>query len=111
MGDRANVFIQQERDPDGSDEWQGIGIYSHWDGVNLHRVVRDVLPLAKGRIGDPSYFARIVVQHTLARLAEAESETGFGLWVTHPDDNEHPIMVVNAMTGQWWYSDDYRGDQ
>lgn len=109
MGDRANCFIQQTQDENG--EWQGIGIYAHWAGKDLHTTVLEVLPLASGRIGDESYFARIVIHNTLLRLADPESETGFGLWTAHPDDNEHPILVVNALTGKHWYGDDYKSDE
>lgn len=104
MGDRANTFIQTDNLGNGT--WAGIGIYSHWHGTRLHATVLDHLPFAKQRLGDPSYFARIIVHRVLIDIADDTSPTGFGLWTTGPDDNEHPILVVNAMTGHHWYVDE-----
>lgn len=40
------------------------------------------------------------------------SETGHGLWVEYPCDNEHLILVINAHTGEHWFTGDdgYRHD-
>lgn len=102
MGDRANAFIQTDK---GFEGWRGIGIYSHWDGLHLHDVVKKHIKAAESRIGDSSYFARIVIHRTLAELADPMSETGHGLWTVIPPDNEHPILAVNAMTGNHWLCD------
>ena len=107
MGDRANVYIQMEPTEDG---WDGIGIYAHWEGTTLHDVALQALPMAMKRQGDPAYFARILIHNILVQLADPGSETGFGLWVTQPCDNEHPILVINALDGTHWYCGeaDYR---
>lgn len=101
MGDRSNVFIQTQPSLDG-ERWSGIGIYSHWHGTALHDAALRALPKASGRIGDPSYLTRIIVHNVLHEIADVDSLTGFGLWVEYPDDNEHPILVINAMTGDHW---------
>lgn len=101
MGDRSNVFIQQGV-KDG--RAYGVGIYSHWHGTALHDVAVSVLPKAASRIGDPSYFTRIVIHNILASIADHDSELGFGLWSdSHGEpDNEHPILVIDANTGRYW---------
>jgi hypothetical protein len=103
MGDRSNVFIQTHKD---GEVWAGIGIYAHWDGTTLHEVALDMLPKAMARKGDPAYFARILVHNVLDELADADSATGHGLWIDWPCDNQYPVLVVNAMTGEHWYSTD-----
>jgi hypothetical protein len=114
MGDRSNVFIQTRRLemtwPDGSTvhRWAGIGLYSHWHGTDLHDAAIDAATseVARRRIGDESYFARIIVHRTLLTCAaDADADTGFGLW-THDDgmpDNEHPVLVINALNGHHWF--------
>lgn len=104
MGDRANVFIQQDTDPIRR---SGLGIYAHWAGLNLHTVALEGLSKAQPRIGDPSYATRIIVNHVLVRYdRNADTTTGFGLWTNYPDDNEHPYLIINAMTGDHWYVGD-----
>jgi hypothetical protein len=102
MGDRSNIFIQQGQKADGT--WTGIGVYSHWHGTQLHDAAIEALPKAQGRIGDDSYFARIVIHNVLVAVADPDSETGTGLWVDGIPDNEHPILVINAHTGDHWYA-------
>lgn len=104
MGDRSNIFIQQHKRPDG--KWDGIGLYTHWHGQALFSVALRGVEKAQGRIGDPSYFARIVIHHVLNEIADPDSELGFGLWTTRPCDNEHPILVINSQTGEHWFTDD-----
>jgi hypothetical protein len=112
MGDRANVFIQTDRDV-ASLEWDGIGVYAHWAGTSLHNAALAALPKAMNRRGDPSYFARIIVHNCLVAVADPNEETGAGLWTKYPDDNEHPILVLNAETGEHWYANEetFRYDQ
>ena len=107
MGNRANIYIQTDFDAE-TNEWDGIGVYSHWHGLSLHEAALRALPKAMARVGDESYFARILVHNVLLEVADAESETGTGLWTRWPCDNEHPIMVINATTGHHWLADNYR---
>lgn len=101
MGDRSNIYIQQHKAADGT--WDGIGLYTHWHGESLFPVALEGVEKGRNRIGDPSYFARIVIHHVLHSIADENSELGFGLWTTHPCDNEHPILVINAQTGEHWF--------
>lgn len=101
MGDRSNIFIQTNKNHEGN--WDGIGVYAHWAGTRLHDAALAALPKAMKRIGDESYFARILVHNVLNAVADPDEETGSGLWTTCFGDNEHPILVINAMTGAHWY--------
>jgi hypothetical protein len=46
-----------------------------------------------------------VLHLTLNALDPECSETGYGVWTDRMDDNEHPILVINATTGQAWFTD------
>lgn len=103
MGDRANIFIQTEMQDDG--QWAGIGVYTHWRGEGIHAAALAALPKAAGRVGDTSYFARIIVHNVLNAVADPDSETGAGLWTVFPDDNDgYPVLVINAQTGKHWFT-------
>lgn len=111
MGDRSNVFIQTRRYEAGDDlpaRWAGLGLYAHWGGTMLHDAAIEAAdsPAARARVGDESYFARIVVHQTLTALhADPYDDTGYGLW-THDDwfpDNEYSVLVINAQTGRHWF--------
>lgn len=111
MGDRSNIFIQTNKD---GGQWNGIGVYSHWHGTTLHDAALKALPKAAGRIGDESYFTRIVIHNVLLAVADADSETGTGIWTgNYPPDNSHPILVINALNGVHWFTDEdsFRTDQ
>ena len=103
MGDRSNVFIQQGQ-KDG--RAFGVGIYSHWHGTTLHSVALDALPKAASRVGDPSYFARIIIHNVLATIADPDSETGFGIYTDSlgEPDNEHDVLVIDANTSRYWFT-------
>jgi hypothetical protein len=104
MGDRSNVFIQQVRSPKG--HWHGIGIYAHWAGPDLHAAALDALaqPAIRGRIGDPPYVTRMIVQYVLDKLGARPDGLSFGLWCDQLGlcDNEYDILVINAETGHHW---------
>jgi hypothetical protein len=109
MGDRSNIYIQTDLTATG---WIGIGIYAHWSGRELHSVAISHIPHAQTRIGDPSYFARIIIHRTLNDLANVNYTTGFGLWTGAVPGSEHPVLVINALTGRYWFATDatYRKD-
>ena len=94
MGDSSNIYIQTERNA-ADEEWDGIGLYSHWGGEGFQERALDALAAARDRIGDPSYFARIITAHVIDSVS--------GIWVRWPDDNEYDILVINAETGGHWY--------
>lgn len=103
MGDRSNIFIQQDK---GAEGWRGVGVYSHWGGESLFASAQHHATNALGRLGDPSYFTRYVIQNVCADQFEAGSLTGGGIWTVRPDDNEYSILVINAETGKAWYCGD-----
>lgn len=110
MGDRSNVFIQMTKrtgvaaDKPDTQLWDGIGVYSHWGGADFHARALDLLPKAIGRVGDEQYFTRVLVQNLLNESFDADSLTGGGLWTENPGDNQHPILVINAHTGNSWFA-------
>lgn len=59
-----------------------------------------------GRLGDPSYFARCVIHKVLNANADDNELTGAGLWTETCDDNEYPVLVINAHSGLAWTCDD-----
>ena len=88
MGDRANIIITQyENEPP-------VVIYSHWGGTSIinSEVVADAMDHARTRVGDPHYFTALFVEH----LTKVGLISGIG---TSMDDNEHPVTVINSMTG------------
>lgn len=101
MGDRSNVFIQQDRKDDG--RWVGIGLYAHWAGQHMQQVALAAAEASR---------ARRVIHKVLNHFDPEASETDFGLWVEYPCDNEHLILVINAHTGEHWFTGDdgYRHD-
>jgi hypothetical protein len=103
MGDRSNLFIQH-REQD--DTWQGVGLYSHWGGLDMHDIAIKAAQDSAGRLGDPSYFTRRVLQLILKAMDPDANETGFGIWTAQPDDNEYPVLVINGESGDCWYADD-----
>ena len=111
MGDRSNVFIQMEKRPEKWDgetrlptEWDGIGLYAHWGGTEMQETALIAARESVARLGDSSYFARRVVHKILNTYDQNAGETGHGLWTDSPPDNEHPVLVINAETGQYWYT-------
>lgn len=112
MGDRSNIFIQQNKletkyngETPLPTEWSGVGLYSHWQGTDLHDHAFIAAVASVPRLGDPSYFARRVLHLTLQALDPECSETGYGIWTDRMDDNEHPILVINGQTGMCWFSE------
>lgn len=100
MGDRSNIFIQQEQ---GGEGWYGVGIYSHWGGPSLFVSAQRHAVDALGRLNDPTYFARCIVQNVCNDQFDPTSLTGGGIWTVMPCDNEYPILVINATTGKAWF--------
>lgn len=90
MGDRANIFIQ-----DQFTDGEGVYLYSHWGGVS--HLARGVEALqhdfARARWNDGAYLARVVFQQILD--ADGLNETGYGI-STYLLDNEYPILVVDT---------------
>ena len=99
MGDRANVQFRFGADEPGRPA-PFINLYAHWAGESLHRAAIDALmsDTAQARYGDDSYLCRILVSRIFAKLGvDPDDASGFGLNPVGPDDNEHPIMVIDVV--------------
>ena len=96
MGDRGNIAIIQSNDDQ-------VWLYSHWGGYELPDRLRQGIIAGKGRWGDESYLAKIIIGHAVPADNWLE-ETGYGI-SCRMQDNEHPINVVD-ITGQRIYTMD-----
>jgi hypothetical protein len=92
MGDRANVFVREQRD----DDVAGVYLYTHWGGYELAQTVQDALA-KKWRWDDGQYLTRIIFDE-MTKDNHGE-ETGFGI-STGLCDNEHKIIVVDPDKGR-----------
>ena len=91
MGARSNVILQQE---DGQNLW----LYSHWGGETFQTSdLARALRIARGRVGDPAYFNRIVITEIFIDLQG--SETGGGVSLAMDDNDGYDYFVVDVMTG------------
>jgi hypothetical protein len=131
MGDRGNIVVINKKY--GSDDYDGVWLYSHWGGSRLEKTARKAVERS-GRVGDPSYLTRIIFCSMLAdqfgetgkeifdreiakdepdtgflvQLAEELfSSTGFGIGTGGAGDQEHPTVCVDADTGEIWLDVSY----
>lgn len=95
MGDRGNIFVREQHQPDTGEE--GVYLYTHWNGSRVAQVAAQALssPEGRSRWSDGSYLARIIFDH-LTRDAY-DAETGYGI-SSRLLDNEHPIVIVDPST-------------
>jgi hypothetical protein len=104
MGNRGNIAIVQDNNPDTS-----IYFYTHWRGDEVAAVVHQALA-KRWRWNDPAYLARIIFD--VMTEGQSGNETGFGI-STSIQDNEYSIPVVNTDTqtvtirGQAWTFDQF----
>lgn len=73
MGDRSVIYIKQNRNNDA------MVIYAHWAGADIASSLKTALRVAKPRVGDISYFNRIIIQNVLNSFANPDKETGAGV--------------------------------
>jgi len=64
MGDRGNIVVLNKKY--GTDEYEGVWLYSHWGGHRLESTARKAVENSGGRIGDPTYLARIIFCNMIA---------------------------------------------
>lgn len=107
MGDRSNVFIQMEQNSI-TEVWSGIGLYSHWGGKEAQEKAIVIAKECTERLGDSAYFTRRLVHKFLNSVDPDAGETGHGLWTDAigMPDNEHKVLVINAQSGEYWYTDE-----
>lgn len=89
MGDRGNIAVIQDDEPNGSHQ---VWIYSHWGGEGLPVQLRDALA-KRWRWSDSSYLTRIIIDAVMD--GQHGEETGFGV-SCQIQDNEHDILVVDC---------------
>lgn len=64
MGDRGNIVVLSKKY--GTNDYEGVWLYSHWGGHRLEASARKALANSEGRIGDPSYLTRIIFCNMIA---------------------------------------------
>lgn len=93
MGDRRMAEIITE---DGS-----LYVYTHWCGSELPAMAREAVKKAKPRLGDESYWTRIVVDQLTK--SGRDKETGFGLMLKPSCEDSYnrdkPSVIINAKDG------------
>ena len=89
MGDRAQVLIH---DGDADD---GVFLYTHWSGSQLHTVVQTALQ-RHWRWNDACYLGRVVFQEMIGGDNAKAQETGFGIDNIEHGDLEHRVIVLNT---------------
>lgn len=94
MGDRSNVVIM------GNGTEAGIGIYSHWHGTKLPKMVQKALEFAKPRWNDSAYFTRMIFDNLLTQSGSHGSEYGWGLYPYCGENDlyeeEHDTIYLTA---------------
>ena len=93
MGDRRMAEI---RTSDGS-----LYVYTHWNGSQLPEMARAAVEKAEPRLGDESYWVRIVIDQLTKD--SRDMETGFGI-LLKPNcedeyNNDKPSVIIDARTG------------
>ena len=101
MGDRANVYIQDNFTDD-----VGIYIYSHWGGVQLFHYTVDALMSdeSRERWHDAPYLTRIILKHIL----DVSSGSSIGVSATRTNGDRN-IMVIDTQNLRLAYRDE--GDE
>lgn len=94
MGDRRMAEIKTS---DGS-----LYVYTHWHGYDFPKMARAAVKVAAPRLGDETYWVRIVVDQLTK--AGRDQETGFGLMLK-PNcedsyNNDSPSVIIDAVTGE-----------
>lgn len=95
MGDRAMAEIKTE---DGS-----LYFYTHWHGESLPEHAGVAVEAARSRLGDYSYWTRIIVDQLIKLSGARDSETGAGLMLK-PDcedsyNGDRPSVIIDGTTG------------
>ena len=93
MGDRRMAEIKTKQ---GS-----LYLYTHHHGYSFPKMARKAVETAKPRLGDESYWVRIVIDQ-MTKEARDE-ETGFGIMLRPTAEDEYnngnPSLIIDATTG------------
>lgn len=103
MGSRGNIFVIDGVDEAGN--YQGVYLYSHWQGSELPEILASALDSRQGRSrwNDAQYLARIIFCRMLAE--DTDGETGFGI-SSRLRDNSCPVVVVDCDSQRIWYAEE-----
>jgi hypothetical protein len=77
MGARVN-FIFNDGTP------HAVGLYSHWGADSWEHDLAQAIKHAEPRLGDTSYWTRMVISHLIQN--ELLDETGYGIFACDPND-------------------------
>ena len=87
MGDRANVLVRQDN------EDNGVWLYTHWDGTELPRTLRNALIRGRERWDDAQYLTRIIFSEMVA--GHEMALTGYGI-SSRVGDGDDRVLEVNV---------------
>jgi hypothetical protein len=76
-------------------------LYTHWNGSELPQMAKEAVEKAKPRLGDESYWVRIVVDQIFKDLRDQETGGGIMLKPTAEDSYNHdkPSVIIDATDG------------
>jgi hypothetical protein len=77
MGARINYVFN-----DGTES--AVVLYSHWGADNWQGSLAEALRHAENRLGDYSYWTRMVISSLINQTGEVMAETGFGIYAVNP---------------------------
>jgi len=93
MGNRRMAEI---RTSDGN-----LYVYTHYHGSEFFRMAEKAVMVARPRLGDESYWTRIVLDQLLKD--GRDKETGFGVMLKPNAEDEYnngePSVIIDAKTG------------
>ena len=87
MGDRGIIVVD-----DGCSDYQ-VGLYSHWFGNDLLRILREALSKGQSQWDDPPYLARVIFCEMILTDNTNDGLTGFGIHVINL--SEFPGVLID----------------
>ena len=91
MGDRANVKIDYGHSH--GKESPPVYFYTHWDGTDLPKIVRNALIRGQSRWDDSQYLPRIIFCEMVKD--DLLANTGYGI-STYLGDGDDRIITINT---------------
>lgn len=87
MGARCTFVFKQSED-------QAVALYSHWGEYSMYQDLAAALQHAAPRLGDESYYIRMVISYLIKD--SILDETGYGIYSCNPNDlgfMDHPVVI------------------
>lgn len=104
MGARVNYIFD-----DGSDAL--VVLYSHWGADSIESDLEEAFAHAAPRLGDESYWTRMVISYLINDANAILDETGFGIFaVTRNEmniDNWGDNVLIDCKTATYEYNGVY----